>query len=69
MNLEKAHLPDNFTIHDNTGSDKQDIANSFNDYFVNLDPCLAAKFCSATPPNDFLDGPNPSSLFFFQQQR
>lgn len=58
---KKAHLPDTFIIGDNTVSNKQDIANSFN----NWAPSLAAKLYSATLSSNYLGDSNPSSLFLF----
>lgn len=63
-NNNNVNLPDTFKIGDNTVSDKQEIANSVNDYFVNLGPSLAAKIHSATLPSGYLSDPNPSSFSF-----
>lgn len=64
-NYNKANLPDSFEIGDNTVSNKREIANSFNDHFLNLSPSLAVKILPVKIPDDYLGDPNPSSLFIF----
>ena len=39
----KSHLPDSFKDNDRTFTNSKEIANKFNDYFVNVGPKLASK--------------------------
>lgn len=58
-------LPNSFTHNDKVISDKKEIANGFNNFFVNVGPSLAGKI---TPPesgnvNDYLKGEYINSMF------
>ena len=63
-NKPSSELPDNFMKDDNIITDPNEIANNFNDYFVNVGPKLADKI----PPSNvnfssYLPASNQDSIF------
>ena len=63
-NKPSSELPDNFMKDDNIITDSNEIANNFNDYFVNVGPKLADKI----PPSNvnfssYLPASNQDSIF------
>ena len=61
---KKNSLNHEFLVNNSPCSDKTIISNTFNEYFVNVGPSLAAKIPSVNSnPSDYLNESHPSSIF------
>jgi hypothetical protein len=71
INKKKSHsLPTKFKIGDTIITDKTTIANSFNDYFINIGNNLTRNICESNhDPLTYMSGSNPNSLFISEVQQ
>ena len=64
INKQKVNTPsDKFQINNQIITDRNIIANTFNNFYVNIGPNLAKNICSFVNPTSYMSVQNPNSMF------